>query len=133
MKKSYLALIVGLVAVGLVIFLTVGDKTGNKSDTPATSNDSTNSVSTVETNSVTITDFAFAPANITIKKGTTVTWTNQDSAAHTVTPDSPSDAFKGSELFGRGQNYSFTFDTPGTYAYHCTPHPTMKGTVVVTE
>lgn len=82
---------------------------------------------------VTIRDFSFGPATLTVKKGTTVTWTNEDSTQHDVTPDSPTGEFKRSSLLDKGDNYSVTFNTPGTYRYHCTPHPDMKGTITVTE
>ena len=102
-------------------------------NTPSTaSQESGNSQTPVATSSVTIKDFAFSPADITVKKGTTVTWTNMDSAAHTVTE---TDSKKGpsSGNLASGKSYSFTFDTAGTYAYHCAIHPNMVGTVTVTE
>jgi amicyanin len=88
-----------------------------------------NNGSAEETNSVTIENFAFNPATITVKKGTTVTWTNKDSAAHTVTTDSGSGPT--SQLLNQGDSYTFTFNTAGTFNYHCQPHPNMKGTVIV--
>jgi amicyanin len=82
-----------------------------------------------ETTSVDIVNFAFSPQNIIIQVGDTVTWTNQDSAPHTVTSDSGSEL--DSELLSQGQSYSHTFNDPGTFEYHCTPHPFMIGTVTV--
>jgi len=79
-----------------------------------------------ETASVDISNFAFDPATITVDKGSTVTWINKDSVAHTITGtgfDSGS--------FDTGQNYSHKFDQAGTYEYYCAIHPSMKGTVVV--
>jgi len=84
------------------------------------------------TSSVTIEDFAFSPANITVKKGTTVTWTNKDSAAHTVT-ETDSQTGPDSGDLATGKSYSFTYDTAGTFKYHCSIHPSMLGTVTVTE
>ncbi len=81
--------------------------------------------------SVTISGFAYAPQHITVPKGTKVTWTNLDSASHTITSDSV--AGPTSSLLPEGGTYSFTFTVPGTYSYHCSPHPTMTGSVVVTE
>lgn len=86
-----------------------------------------------DTNQVTYKDFAVVQKTIRVKKGTTVTWTNQDSAKHDVTPDKETEDFKASELFGKGETQSITFNTVGTYAYHCSPHPYMKGTIEVTE
>lgn len=81
-------------------------------------------------NAVTIAHFQFSPQSITVKAGTTVTWTNNDSVSHTVTGDNGG---PGSSGLSNGQSYSYTFTTPGTYTYHCTIHPMMKGTVVVTQ
>ena len=80
-----------------------------------------------------IKDFAFSKSAVKIKKGTKVVWTNQDSARHDVMPDTESAAFKGSELLAQGESYEFTFDTVGTYSYHCSPHPYMKASVEVVE
>ena len=77
---------------------------------------------------VTIQGFAFSPATLTVAVGTTVTWTNQDSAEHTVTAD---DGSWGSGNIALGETFSQTFSKAGTYAYHCAIHPNMKGTIVV--
>jgi plastocyanin len=77
---------------------------------------------------VSIASFSFQPAALTVSAGTTVTWTNNDSAGHTVTADDGS--FK-SDTLAKGATFSQTFDTPGTFAYHCSIHPSMTGTVTV--
>lgn len=77
---------------------------------------------------VTIENYAFSPKTIKVKVGGTVTWTNNDSVAHTATGDS--DEFD-TGLISQGQSKSVTFDEAGTFTYHCTPHPNMKATVVV--
>ena len=77
---------------------------------------------------VTIASFKFEPATLTISVGTTVTWTNNDSASHTVTADDGS--FK-SETLGKGGTFSQTFTTAGTFAYHCNFHSSMTGTITV--
>ena len=81
-------------------------------------------------NSVMIQNFAFTPATITVPQGTMVTWTNQDGTAHTVTADSGNGPTSGQ--LQQGQSYSFTFNESGTFTYHCSIHPQMAGTVVVT-
>jgi amicyanin len=78
---------------------------------------------------VTIANFAYAPSNIQVSVGTTVTWTNQDSAPHTVTFKS---GMKDSGWLRQGQSFSYTFTTPGTFDYYCTVHPTMVARVTVT-
>ena len=77
----------------------------------------------------TISGFAFSPREIKIKKGDTVIWTQQDNTVHTVTSDSGSELT--SDALSIGGTYTHTFTTAGTFAYHCNPHPGMKGTVVV--
>ena len=78
--------------------------------------------------SVTIANFAFDPATVTIQVGDSVTWTNQDSAAHTATAGDGS--FDTGNL-GNGESGTVTFDTAGTFAYVCSIHPQMAGSVVV--
>lgn len=78
--------------------------------------------------SVTIQNFAFQPATLDVAAGTTVTWTNQDSAQHTVTAD---DGSFGSDKLGTGSTFTHTFSAPGTYTYHCSIHASMKATITV--
>ncbi len=78
--------------------------------------------------SVKIDNFTFGPEKLTVKAGTTVTWTNEDDIPHTVA--SATKAFK-SKALDTDDSYSFTFTTPGTYEYFCSLHPHMVGTVVV--
>ncbi|TMJ92244.1 MAG: amicyanin [Alphaproteobacteria bacterium] len=77
---------------------------------------------------VEIDQFAFVPQRITVKAGTTVTWINDDDTPHTVA--SSSKLFK-SKALDTKDKFSFTFTTPGTYAYFCSLHPHMTGVVVV--
>jgi plastocyanin len=77
---------------------------------------------------VEIEDFAFTPATVTVKVGTTVKWGNKDNVRHTITGD---DGTWGSGPFSKGETFTFTFTQAGTYTYHCSPHPAMKGTVIV--
>lgn len=87
----------------------------------------------VSTNSVAIKSYAYSPQKIKIKKGTTVTWENQDLVPHTITKSKNSKTGPDSKLFGKGEKNSFTFSEVGVYDYYCKPHPYMKGTVEVTE
>lgn len=80
---------------------------------------------------VAIKGFAFAPAALTVKAGTTVTWTNQDSDAHTVTSTGSGGPLN-SKAMNTGDTFRFTFTKAGTYAYLCTIHPFMTATVTVT-
>jgi len=78
--------------------------------------------------SVSISNFKFLPAALTVSKGTTVTWTNNDTAPHTVTGNNGGPA---SQTLTPGQTYRYTFNTTGTFNYHCSIHPMMTATVVV--
>jgi len=77
---------------------------------------------------VQIDQYAFLPQRVTVKAGTTVTWSNDDDDSHTVA--SSSKLFK-SKALDTGDKFSFTFTTPGTYDYICSVHPYMTGAVVV--
>jgi plastocyanin len=79
-------------------------------------------------NAVTIQNFAFAPATLEVAVGTTVTWTNMDSATHTVTAD---DGSFDSNNLASSATFTQTFSTAGTFAYHCKIHTSMKATVTV--
>jgi plastocyanin len=80
------------------------------------------------TNEVWIQGMAFNPSTITVAANTTITWTNKDAVAHTVT--STTAAFGSGSIATNGV-YSFTFTTAGTYPYYCTIHPSMTATVKV--
>src|SRR5882757_7517989 len=84
----------------------------------------------VTTNAIAIQNFAFSPATVPIKAGTTITWTNRDQDAHTVTATKRS--FHSATL-NTGDTFRHTFTTPGTYEYLCTIHPFMTATIVVTK
>jgi LPXTG-motif cell wall-anchored protein len=77
---------------------------------------------------VTISDFQFAPASVTVNVGDTVTWTNNGPTPHSAT--SSSGVFD-TGIMDAGQSGSHTFTEAGTFAYICTPHPNMHGTIVV--
>src|SRR5918997_5012518 len=79
---------------------------------------------------VQVVDFAFEPGTLTVPAGATVTWTNAGNRPHTVTAD---DGSFDSGRLDPGEQFSQTFDQPGTFAYHCGFHPEMLGSIVVTE
>jgi plastocyanin len=79
---------------------------------------------------VDIKDFAFSPASDSVPAGSKVTWTNSDTTAHTVTFD---DGSADSGNLAPGSTFDHTFATAGTFAYHCTIHSQMHGTVTVTQ
>jgi plastocyanin len=86
-------------------------------------------VDAAETVTVDISGFAFQPGSVTIQVGDTVTWTNNDSVAHTATSVDDPGLFDGEMEIG--ESFSFTFSEAGSFDYICEFHPTMEGTVVV--
>ena len=114
----------------LVIAIALAGCTSNTASTPQ-------GTGTAPSNSgpgaVMIKSFSFSPSELTVKQGTAVTWTNQDSVIHTVVSDDGApDAFT-SDSLPQGAAFTFTFTKPGTYPYHCSVHPSMKGTIIVTS
>jgi amicyanin len=81
------------------------------------------------TAAVGIINFKFTPSAVTVKVGTTVVWTNNDTVAHTVNFDTGG---INSNVLNQNDQFSYTFSTPGTYAYICAIHPFMHGSVTVT-
>jgi plastocyanin len=83
---------------------------------------------------VTVKQFQFMPAELTVKAGTNVTWANEDDILHTATsgstPGTADGKFDG-QMDGRGKSFSHAFDQPGRYPYFCNRHDSMTGTIVV--
>jgi plastocyanin len=80
---------------------------------------------------ISLKNFAFTPSTLTIKPGTTVTWTNEDGTSHTVVSDSGTPVPFTSQTLVNGASFQFTFTRPGSYTYHCSIHPSMTGTIIV--
>jgi plastocyanin len=78
---------------------------------------------------VSIDNFTFNPQKLTVKAGTTVTWTNKDDIPHGIA--ATGNAFTRSKAMDTDDSFTFTFTTPGTYQYFCYIHPHMTGTIVV--
>jgi plastocyanin len=141
--RSFWGWLIGLIVIAAIVvgvILAMGNN--NKTTTTTTSkttntsnqnnsNASTNSSATA-TNKVSIQNLSFMPTAITVKKGTQVTWTNNDSTQHTVTENDGKNGPSAPPL-DPGKDYSFTFNEIGTFHYHCSIHHEMAGTVTVTE
>jgi plastocyanin len=85
-------------------------------------------VSAQDDMTVSIQDFFFDPDQMTVAPGTTVTWVNEAQTPHTTTAD---DGTWDSGTLEQGDDFSFTFDEPGTYTYHCSIHPDMTASIKV--
>lgn len=142
MGKRVIVVIVAILILGAIAFgLT---RNNNKTSTGQTNTPASNSQSSQDnqsqnstqaptsTDTVTIQNFAFLPGDITVKKGTSVTWTNKDSTTHTVSEMDNQQGPKSGDL-APGDKYSYTFNNTGTYKYRCDLHPYMLGTVTVTD
>jgi plastocyanin len=114
--------------IALAFTLTAcGAKTTAPISTPTSQPTTTDSATPAATaGSVTIKNFAFTPATITIKAGATVTWTNQDNAPHDIKVNNFN-----SPLLKTGESFNYQFNTAGTYDYICGVHPAMTGQIIV--
>jgi plastocyanin len=132
-------IILAVLVVGGAVALTrnTNDKTNSNSTSTNSTNNSTSDSSTQNTSpdaatgQIKIANMAFTPSQISIKKGDTVTWTNNDSVAHTVVDDLSNVGGPNSGEIAPGTTYSFTFNNTGSFQYHCSIHPSMRGTIVV--
>jgi plastocyanin len=123
-----------LVSMILVFAVACGDSNSpspaSPSPTPAptpTGGGPSSSVAIV-VGAATLGNRAYTPDDLNVVLGTTVTWTNSDSVAHTSTSNATG---WNSGVVAPGGQFSFTFQTAGTFPYHCSIHPGMVGTVVV--
>ncbi|MBI2448400.1 cupredoxin family copper-binding protein [Candidatus Microgenomates bacterium] len=109
-----------------ILVQTEEKKESQKVETPFAENREENQSVQAKTYNVSIKNFAFLSGNLTIKRGDTVIWTNFDSIGHTATGGSFD-----SKILNKGESFSFTFYSSGTFDYLCSPHPYMKGKIVV--
>ena len=132
-SKITAALSIGIVFIILIVIVTIGIFTLPKKQTPS----STNKTAAARTAAVAITASGFVPAVVTVNKGTTITWTNDDSASHQVVanpyPNGKSLPSLRSEVLNNKQSYSFTATKKGSFGYHDQLNPTVNGTMEVTD
>lgn len=127
-KKALIAIgVVVLLGAGILWWQSARQQTSFAQAVAAAQNSSEPAL--VGVVNATITNYAFEPQIIKIKVGSTIMWTNEDNAPHTVTSDTGT--YLDSPVLNPGAAFEKTFDTPGVYRYHCTPHPQMLGAVIV--
>jgi plastocyanin len=131
--KKLLVLLIACLALTLTFAACGGDDDddgGGSSDVP-TAPTQKPSGGGGGTATVDMKDIQFVPKAVTVKAGTTITWTNSDSVPHTVTKDGgPGDDFDSGNV-EPGDTFEQTFDKPGKVDYVCTIHPGQAGTVTV--
>jgi len=120
MKWVWIILVIVVIAGAIYYFTRPNYQIGNSS--------SVISSSPVSQSSVSAENFSFNPSSIEVAVGTEVTFTNNDSTAHTITSDDG--AFDSGQL-ASGQSFKHTFTQAGTFTYHCSIHTTMHGNVIV--
>ena len=106
----------------MTLYLLNPDRVGDTSEAALAAPEETLTVEILDT-------WVFQPYSLEVPPGATVTWVNNSDVAHTVTGDDL--AFDDSGLIEPGDSFRQTFDEPGTYRYHCGPHPEMTGVIVV--
>lgn len=121
-------LIIIMVMLSLAIVACASSPATSKpiQSSPAATSSQASAAAATQGNTVSIENFAFVPDSLTIKAGTTVIWTNNDSASHNI----KSTDFT-SPMMANGQTFEFKFDTKGTFDYICGVHPSMKGKIIV--
>jgi len=123
MNKTVIVVVIVLVLLGVGYYLMKGSYAPSR---VPTASPQTSAPAAASPDTVNISGFAFSPSTLTVKAGTTVTWTNQDSVGHNI----KATAFN-SQILQKGDNFTFTFNTKGTFLYSCGIHPTMVGTIIV--
>lgn len=123
LDRVLLGLGAALLIATLAVLITTDSGGGGAQSAPAGAQAQT-------TDTVSIDNFKFMPADVRVKAGTKLVFDNVDTAAHTATSDEGG-AFDTGGI-PKGERGSVTIDKPGTYAYHCDFHPFMKATITVT-
>ena len=124
----WLRLVGAVFALGLLFTACSDDSGDDGGDDAASDTAADDGGSSGGGTEVAIADFAFDPGDLTVSVGDTVTWTNDDDTAHTVTADD--DGFDSGDM-GGGDTYEETFDEAGEFTYHCAIHSQMSGTITV--
>lgn len=136
MRKSGLAAIIIVIIVIAAVILALTHKSNNSqtstyNSSKTNSQAGTNSGSQPMAATINIRNMMFTPSQITVAKGGTVTWTNNDTTTHTVIDDLSNVGGPSSGDIAPGATYSFKFEKTGSFQYHCRIHPSMRGTIVV--
>jgi plastocyanin len=121
-----------IIAIVVIIVVVGGGYYLSQSQQKEDSQETTNSTPETQEAAIEIQDFKHSPSVLTVKTGETIKVTNRDVAGHSVTSDDETSFDTG--IVGQNQTVEFTAPTePGSYPYHCTPHPNMTGTLVVEQ
>ena len=127
LSKIFIGIIIFMVIISLafLIFYSPEDFSNNSKNS--------NQTQGAKKNWIAIKDASFIPENLEIKRGESVTWLNQDKIQHVISADQEEakvPRFLSSNL-NKGDSFTFTFDSLGTYKYHCNINPNIKGKIIV--
>ena len=124
MKRKLLTFCTLFVLLGSVLMFLASNHSSGQAHAAATGLASP----TPTKQAVSIVNYTYLPATVTIKVGTIVVWKNKDFVAHTITSD---DGKTFNHVIASGGTYRFKFTKAGTFPYHCNFHTFMKATIVV--
>lgn len=122
-KKIILG-ILGVIIIGIIIFFVTQQRVKAPESNPEQQ-------PTTSTPTIVIENYSFSPNVLSVKKGTTVVWTNNDAAPHAIVGNRSS--WMVGPTLKQWATYTHTFDANGTFNYSCAIHPSMRGTIIVTE
>ena len=131
-RKKWLVLIIIIILITGGIYLFARREKAEAPAVPAADNQSTNNPiaeNISQESVVNIENFSFSPPGAKNQKEEAVAWLNKDSAAHTIVSDSGNEL--SSATLSKGKIYFHTFNSTGTFAYHCGIHPSMKAKITV--
>lgn len=129
MAKNNTGTITWIIIGVIVILLILGYFWYSQKPSTPTTTPQNNIISGPGTHNIEISNLAFSAPALIVKTGDTVVWTNKDTISHTVTSDTGNEM--SSLLLKPGDTYSHTFNTVGTFNYHCEVHPSMKASITV--
>lgn len=134
MKNRLIVMTVIVAAIVMAIVFLKPSEDSSMANMDMSSNDNNSTTAPIEENMVTMKNIEYTVKKLTVKKGTTVTWRNDDSAQHDVVFDDEAMSKANSgKLLKKGETYQYTFNDVGTFSYYCTPHPFMKAEIEVTS
>jgi plastocyanin len=128
MKTKFWSIVMAGIISAVLLAGCSSNSSGYSAPNTTTTIASNSSTSAANQTAVTISGFAFSPQTLTVAKGATVAWTNNDSTTHTVTSDT---GVWDSGNLAQGKAFSYTFSQTGTFQYHCKIHSSMTAKIVV--
>jgi len=131
MRRSGWIVLLILIILAAAIVAAVVHKSNPSTSSSNNTQSSSSSSNEPASGTINIRNMMFTPSQITVAKGGTVTWTNNDTISHEVVDDLSNVGGPNSGSISPGGAYSFTFNKTGSFQYHDPTHTSMRGTIVV--